>query len=176
MVKGRISGLLLGTSLMVALQACAPVISEEWISRVDKSLIFKEVKQDPESYRGRFVLWAGVIISAKNFKEGTLIEILQTSMDRQYEPIHKDQSEGRFLALYEGYLDVAVYESGREVTVAGEIKGKRTLPLGEMEYPYPLIAVKEIYLWPKEEKQRYLYDPYYPYPWWWYHPYWGPWW
>jgi len=176
MVNRKMSGLLLGTFLILALPACAPVISKELISRADKGLTFKEVKEDPESYRGRFVVWGGVIISSKNVKEGTVIEILQTSMDRQYKPIHKDQSEGRFLALYDGYLDVAVYASGREVTVAGEIKGKRTLPLGEMEYTYPLIAVKEISLWPKEEKQRYYYDPYYPYPWWWYHPYWGPWW
>ena len=38
-----------------------------------------------------------------------------------------DKSKGRFLALYKGFLDVAVYRWGREVTIGGKITGKRVL-------------------------------------------------
>jgi outer membrane lipoprotein len=64
------------------------------------------------------------------------------------------------------------------VTVAGEIKGKRVLPLDEIDYTYPVISVKEIHLWsPKRKDQFYPYPywHYWHYPWWWYYPYWGPW-
>jgi outer membrane lipoprotein len=80
-----------------------------------------------------------------------------------------DKTEGRFLALDSRYLDVYVYAQGREVTVAGEVLGKRTLPLDTTEYTYPLIRVKELYLWPVIEKNYYDPYPYYYYNnyWWW---------
>lgn len=42
-----------------------------------------------------------------------------------------DGSAGRFLVLIDQYLDVAIYRSGRLVTVAGEIQEPRTMPAGE---------------------------------------------
>lgn len=157
--------------------ACAPVISKELREQVSKDLSFKEVLQDPEAYKGTLVLWGGKIIRSENQKQGTLLEVLQKPTDREGRPKDVDQSEGRFLALHEGFLDVAIYSEGREVTLAGEIKGKRVLPLGEIQYTYPVILTKEIYLWPAESKERlyphpypYTY-PYWPYPWWRYGPY-----
>ena len=44
-----------------------------------------------------------------------------------------DESDGRFPALYNGYLDTAIYTRGREFAVAGEIREKRILPLGEID-------------------------------------------
>ncbi|MBW2023760.1 MAG: Slp family lipoprotein [Deltaproteobacteria bacterium] len=46
-----------------------------------------------------------------------------------------DKSKGRFLALYKGFLDVAIYRRGREVTIGGKIIGKRViqpLPMASM--------------------------------------------
>ena len=77
-----------------------------------------------------------------------------------------DESEGRFLVLYPGYLDVAIYNGGRKVTVAGEIQGKKIQRLGEIDYTYPLTSAKEIHLWPVEKKGRvYCPYPYWHYPW-----------
>ncbi|HDM78343.1 MAG TPA: hypothetical protein ENG51_18060 [Deltaproteobacteria bacterium] len=88
-----------------------------------------------------------------------------------------DESDGRFLALYNGYLDVVIYTRGREVVVGGEIKGKRELPLGEIEYTYPLILIKEIHLFKaKREERVYPYPyPFWCYPPWWYYPCWYLW-
>ncbi|RKY39755.1 MAG: hypothetical protein DRP85_09575, partial [Candidatus Makaraimicrobium thalassicum] len=69
---------------------------------------------------------------------------------------------------------VAIYSQGRKITVAGEVKGKKIKPLGEVEYTYPLISSKEIYLWPKEKEVTYPYPHYFyywPYP---FYPYWYP--
>ncbi len=162
-------------ALFLLVSGCAPVISKELRTQVAREITFREVIQDPDVYKGKLVLLGGVIIGAKNLKEGTLIEVLQKPADRQGRPRDVDQSEGRFMALYEGYLDAAIYSEGREVTVAGEVKGKRVLPLGEIEYVYPLISIKELYLWPpKIKKERFYPYPYWHYPWW-YHPGRGPW-
>jgi len=165
----------MAVALFLIFNGCAPVISKELRSQVAREITFKEILKDPEGYKGKVVLWGGVIIAAKNRKEGTLIEVLQKPTDIGRRPKDIDRSEGRFLALYDGYLDVAIYAQGREVTVAGEIKGKRVLPLDEIEYTYPLISVKEIHLWPPKSEDRVYPYPYRYYPWWWYHQYWGPW-
>jgi len=161
------------TFLILIITGCAPVISKDIRDQVAQDLSFKEVLQDPEAYRGKMVLWGGVIIKAENQKEGTLIEVLQKPTDREGRPRDVDHSEGRFLALYDGFLDTAIYAREREVTIAGEIKEKRVLPLGDIQYAYPLILVRQLHLWPAERKERlYPYPhPYGPYPWWWYPPY-----
>ena len=162
-------------ALFLFVSGCAPIISKELRSRVEREITFPEVLKNPDAYKGKVVIWGGVIIGAKNAKEGTLIEILQKPSDSRGRPKDVDQSHGRFLALYDGYLDVAIYSHGREVTVAGEIKGERILPLGEIEYSYPLISVKEINLWRPERKERVYLCPYWRYPWYLYYPYCYPW-
>lgn len=168
-----ISSILLG--FMFFTSGCAPVISKGLRAQVDKEILFEEVIQDPDAYQGKIVLWGGVIIAAKNQREGTLIEVLRTATDMNGRPKDVDRSEGRFLALYDGYLDVAIYAQGREVTVAGEIMEKRVLPLDEIEYIYPVISVKEIHLWSPKSKDRFYPYHHWHYPWGWYYPYWGPW-
>jgi outer membrane lipoprotein len=176
-MKERIFSALMGTFFILIIFSCAPVISKDIRDQVARDLSFKEVLQDPEAYSGKVVLWGGVIIKAENQKEGTLIEVLQKPTDREGRPKTVDHSDGRFLALYDGFLDVAIYSSGREVTVAGEIREKRVLPLGHIQYAYPLILVRQLHLWPELRKERlypYRYPyprPYGPYPWWWHHPY-----
>jgi outer membrane lipoprotein len=175
-MKGLIGTLLILLGLVFFGSGCAPVISKGLRAQVDKEIRFEEVIQDPDAYQGKIVLWAGVIIGAKNRKEGTLIEVLEKPTDMVGRPKDVDRSRGRFLALYDGYLEVAIYAQGREVTVAGEITGKRVLPLDEIEYTYPVISVKEIHLWsPKSEDRFYPYPYWHYHPWWWYYPYWGPW-
>jgi len=160
---------------LFSIAGCAQVISKQLMEQVARELTFSEVLKNTEAYKGKTVLWSGVIISSVNLKEGTMIEVLQKPADIQGKPKDVDESEGRFLALYPGYLDVAIYNGGRKVTVAGEIQGKKIQRLGEIDYTYPLISAKEIHLWPVEKKDRVYYHPYpcshYP---WLYGPYWYP--
>jgi len=139
-------------------------------------ITFKDVIKDPDAYEGRIVLISGIILGCKNTKEGTLIEILQKPADVEGRPKDVDESDGRFLALYDGYLDVAIYNRGREIVVAGEIKGKRVLPLGEIDYAYPLVSTKEIHLFKAKREERPYPYPYWWYPPWWYYPYRYGWW
>jgi len=153
--------------LMIAL-GCATVISKE-IRDEASTLRMVEVRGDPQAYQGQAVIWAGVIIATTNLKDETVIEILHKPSDLQGKPKDVDLTQGRFLAVSKGYLDAAVYTQGRQVTVAGEITGTRVLLVGEYEYTYPVISMKEIHLWPVEKDVQYYYYPTYR-PWYWYHP------
>jgi outer membrane lipoprotein len=157
---------------------CGSVISRELKTRADLTLSLNEVIEDPEAYKGNIAIWGGEVIQTTNQKDGTsLIEVLQRPLDWQEEPERREPSGGRFLVLVKKFLDPEIYRKGREVTVAGEIIGEKTKPLGEMEYRYPLLLNKQLYLW---KEYRYTYaPPYYPYnpyyPWGYYGPYSGPW-
>ena len=65
-------------------------------------------------------------MSTRNLTEGTLLEVLQKPLDATDRPLDTDRTEGRFMALYEGYLDPAVYSKGRQVTLAERVLGTRT--------------------------------------------------
>lgn len=150
---------------LLSVIGCAPVISKQIREQVRPDITFKDVLQDPDRYKDQVVIFSGIIIDSKNTKEGTLLTVLQRPADHLGKPKDTDETGGRFLALDSRFQDVSVFTAGRAVTVGGIVLGKRTLPLGEIQYTYPLIYVKEIYLWPEEK-----YTPYpYPYPY--YYPY-----
>jgi outer membrane lipoprotein len=144
---GKISCSLIFLLLISA--GCTPFISRELKREISRDITFRQVINDPEAYTGKTVLISGIIIGSKNTKEGTLIEILQKQADIEGRPKDVDNS----------------YTQGREVAVAGEIKGKRVLPLGEIDYTYPLISIKEIHLFKVRKEERYYICPY-PYRLW----------
>ena len=151
--------------LLLLVPACAHVISKDIRANSDLSLTLKQVRANPDAYKGKSVVWGGEIIQVINEEDGTTeIEVYQELLNFRGEPQETSPSEGRFLVLANEFLDPYIYWEGRRITVAGELQGEKTEPLGEMYYRYPLIKSKQIYLWPN----------YYPYPYWW--GYYDPWW
>jgi outer membrane lipoprotein len=131
---------------IISLFGCAHVVSKELRDKAygepPPSALFK----DADEFKGRIVILGGVIVSSANTEEGTYIEVLQKPLDYRGRPEDTDTSYGRFIIFSDGYLDTAVYSPGHEITVAGEVMGKRLRPLGEIQYPYPLIKSKKIHL------------------------------
>ncbi|MFH1241891.1 MAG: Slp family lipoprotein [Pseudomonadota bacterium] len=155
---------------------CAHVISKDVLQQVNRGIDFAELRENPSAYSGEMVLLGGVIVKTRYQQDRTLLEIYQTAMDREDRPIGLDVSEGRFLAEYDGFLDSEIYRKGRRVTIAGMVEGERIMKLGEIDYHYPYLIIREIHLW-KEEPEIYQPYPWYPMgPWgrWgpWYYPYW----
>ncbi len=158
--------LLLPFLLLFLVSGCSHVISKELRASSDLFLTLKQVRENPNAYKGRSVVWGGEIIRVINQEDGTTeIEVFQEPLDFRGEPKGIAPSEGRFLVLDNRFLDPYVYWQGRRITAAGELQGEKIEPLGEMYYRYPLVASKQIYLWPE----------YYPYPYYWgyYDPWWG---
>ena len=161
-MKGRLLMFLLSAGLIVS---CAP-LSKETLRQADEKLTLREIQKDPQSYVGKTVLWGGVIVETTNKKNETLIKIMQTELDYEKRPKDLDKSAGRFLVRYLGFLDPAIYKQGREITAAGEVVGIEVLPLGTIQYVYPLIQAKEIHLWERRQE----YGPLYYSPWYYYEP------
>lgn len=169
MIKSRVMSLTI-SMIMLYTGACAPVISKGLREQAARDITFSDVFRDPDAFKGKILILGGIIIKTENQKEGTLIELLQKPTDSQGKPRDTDESGGRLLALYDGFLDGEIYSQGREVTLAGEIEGKRVQTLGAITYSYPLLSIREIYLWPEKSKERYYYP--YPFPYWHYPPSW----
>ncbi len=176
MTVNRICRMLFYFLLISGLFGCAHPISKEIRKKVAKDVRFSDVLQDPTAYVSEIVLWGGEIIETINQIDGTMVIVLQMPLDYQDKPKGDEASKGRFIAKTNEYLDPAVYKPERKVTVAGEIIGKETRPLGEGEYTYPVIAIKQLHLW-KRELYRSEFGPYYD-PWYydyWYSPWYRPW-
>ena len=136
---------------MISVSACAPVISQKTMSTVDKSISFQALQQNPDSFRGRVALLGGEIIETVVKADETWIEVLEKPLDYQQRPSDTDQSSGRFLVRFRGFLDPAIYAGGRKLTVAGVVDGKTVRPLKETNYSYPVLTATELYLWKPED-------------------------
>ena len=130
---------------------CAPVISREVLREADTSISFEQLLREPEVYRGKTLLLGGDVIETQNLPDRTLIVVLQRPLGFRGRPAAGDVSHGRFIISVPGYLDPAIYRRGRKITVAGVAVGKEVRPLGEIDYSYPMLEKRELYLWPEEE-------------------------
>ena len=149
---------------------CVHVISKDILEKIDSEITFAALKKNPQAYREKTVLLGGVIVKTVNKKDGTLLEVYQTKIDQRGKPIQLDVSEGRFLALFKGFLDGEIYQKGRKVTIVGVVQGEEMIRIGEADYQCPLLVIKDIHLWEKEQPRRYE-----PYPWGPWYPLWYPW-
>ncbi len=152
--------------LSLCISGCYGAITEKTRKQVDTGISFTEVLGNPEKYIGKVIIFGGTIIRTNNKKEKSFVTVLQTPLDARDTPGDSDLSQGRFIVVYDGFLDSAVYEEGREVTVAGTILGKEVRTIDETKYPFPLIEAKEIYLWPRKNTTQtpyrgYIYNPWY---------------
>jgi outer membrane lipoprotein len=175
--------LLLGLFLSGVL-GCAYPISKELRQEAAKQVTFPMVLQNPTAYVGDIVLWGGEIIETVNVQAGSEIIALEMPLDYQEMPEGERYSRGRFIAKSSEFLDPAIYKRGEKITLAGEIIGKQTKPLGQIKYTYPVVMIKQLHVW---KKQRLYPLPYYRWsPYWygfygwpyapdWYDPWYAPW-
>lgn len=125
------------------------VIPEELEPQVDRTILFRELAADPDSFRGKMVVFGGEALKAKRLKNGTQIEFLQLPLDKSERPIlDRQQSHGRFLAIQEEFLDPATIAEGTHMTIVGEVSGSKTEHLDDVEYRYPVLIIKHLHTWP----------------------------
>lgn len=140
--------------LILSVIGCAPVISQDVLKDVDRDLPFQVVLRNPDGFKGKTILLGGKIIETTPLPDKTRMMVLQYPLGFRNKPSIDAGSEGRFIVEAHGFLDPVVYSAGRQVTVAGILAGKEVLPLGEINYTYPVVVSRELYLWPID-------DPYY---------------
>jgi outer membrane lipoprotein len=149
-------------TLVLLLGACAPVISPQLMEQVDRNLTYGSLTSRPDEAKGKIVLLGGTIVQTVPKPEETEIEVVQKQVSSSGEPYLTDNSEGRYLVVVNRFLDPAIYRSGRDITVAGEVQGSAVRRLGEIDYRYPVIAALELHLW-KEPLSPQAYPYAYPF-------------
>lgn len=132
-------------------------VSREALLLVDQSVPFAAVGQNPGAFTGKFLLTGGSVARVRNTPTGAELEVVQLPLGSDDRPNEKGRSEGRFLALAPGFLDPLIYKPGRLVTLVGRVAGFTTRPLEGIDYTYPILETKELYVWRPE-------DPYAPSP------------
>jgi len=139
-------------------------------------IAFTQVKAVPESYKGQTVTFGGKVLGARRLKEGTRIEILQLPLTSSLQPIlDLTKSQGRFVAMQKEFLDPATIPAGTFMTIIGEVTGSVTMPLDETEYTYPIVDIRNLRVWTKDEDGYSRMHPYIS-PGMYWGPYWGPYW
>jgi len=154
------------------------VVPSDLKDKIDREVSFRQVKASPLSYKGKFIVVGGTVLSVKPLKQGgTRIEVLQLPLASDYEPQGRlTDSDGRFLAFHKEFLDPATIPTGTRVTVVGEVTGSTTSMLDEFEYTYPTFDVLSLTTWPSS-LPTYWFRPYPHFGVYWGPyggPYWGP--
>ena len=130
--------------------ACTLPISQPSLDLVDREISFAALRQDPDRYRGRYLLLGGAIVAVRNTSTGSELEVVQFATDRNGRITSTDNSGGRFLVQVDSFSEPAVYQ-GRLVTLVGKVAGQVRARLDEIDYLYPLLTAQELHLWKPEE-------------------------
>lgn len=173
MMKWMTKSSLLGLAIVV-IAGCSTIPNEiRQVPPGNPPLV--EVRANVDRYIGQHMRWGGTIVSIDNASQETRLEIVGRNLYDNGRPTESDQSNGRFIAEFVGFLDPSVYSKGRDITVVGVIAGDKTGKIGDFEYTWPVVRVHDYYLWPLPSYQGvyypsryYYYDPWYPY---YYYPY-----
>jgi outer membrane lipoprotein len=140
--------------------------------RVETSLTFSQITDDPDAHRGKLVILGGQVLQATRLQDSTKLVILQLPLQDDEKPtMELTRSEGRFVAFHQTFLDPATVPSGTRMTLVGEITGSMTQSLDETTYTYPTMTIKHFKVWPAYTTSGdfYPYSPYYATPF--IHPY-----
>jgi outer membrane lipoprotein len=147
------------------LSGCGSVISKGVLIDVDRAISVPVVQSNPEQYTGQKVLWGGIIVSTKNLKEHSRIEVLSQELAFMDQPLrYASKSQGRFLVMSPGYLDPLLYKADMQITVAGIVSGVKSEKIGEMSYPYVLITPIEMKIFPSDDENPDEFPYWYGYP------------
>lgn len=170
LIRG-LAGLIVASQLAAC--ATSPVPRSLQLQATAQPKSFVELRENAPRYTGQMVVLGGEIVETRHReKKMSEIEVVQKNLDSRDRPEKTDRSGGRFLVQCSYFLDPAVYEKDREITVAGKVIGQRRQKLDEADYSYLVVGCDYLHLWPERPPVAYYpYYPYYPYPYWYRWPY-----
>ena len=58
------------------------MISKDIRREVDRTITLPMVQANPDAFKDKKVIWGGIILSSKNLADKSVIEVLQTPLDR----------------------------------------------------------------------------------------------
>ena len=159
---------------ILLVSACSSHIPPEIRQPLENAPSVAEVREAADQYLAKNIRWGGVIINTENRQASSWVTLLAFPLNDYGEPVTDKPSHGRFIAIFDQFLEPTLYSKDREMTVIGKLLRIETRKVGEFPYPYPIVQVEQFYLWPPEPEPSALdyppfwwhdpfYDPYYPY-------------
>lgn len=126
------------------------VIPERLENQVNQTLEFKQIRENPETFKGELMVVGGEVLSVNRKQDATRIEVLQLPLNDDFTPANqRTKTQGRFIALSKGKdpLDPAVLEKGKAISIVGEIIGSETIQVGEVSREVPIFGIKDLTIW-----------------------------
>ncbi len=154
---------LVSAAIGLWISGCASYPVSKDVRQQAKQVTFSQVRADPDGTRGTVVIWGGRIINVANETKGSSVYVICFPLKSDGKPDSKGPSPGRFIATTPDFLDPQMLPQGQRITVAGSLNGVSTQQLGTMAYAYPVIALKELHVWPPKSGEDYPDYPNYPY-------------
>ena len=142
------------------------VIPDHLKDSVNRGVNFDQVKSTPASYQGEVIVLGGEILSAERLEDKTRIEVLQLPLNDDLTPTtERIESKGRFVAFDTGteIVDPAILKEGTPVTIIGEVKPPTEGHVGESQYEFPTLAIRDMTVWNKDNAAGAA-NQYYAYP------------
>jgi outer membrane lipoprotein len=143
--------LLSGLFMALFLNACTTTGSTSVPAVTPKSLSLSV----DQSVKGQDFTWGGSVLSLKNLKNHSLVEVMAYPLDSNGQPDAGGTPLGRFLADYPGFLEPMEFPSGQLVTVTGPLLGYRDGKVGEADYHYPALQADQIKRWNAQSQHLY---------------------
>ena len=91
--------------------------------------------------------WGGQIVTVKNLRDRTLIEVLAYPLAENGRPLADQAAQGRFLVERSGFLEPREYTTQRLLEARGELVGFADGKVGEAPYRFPILVADELRLW-----------------------------
>jgi outer membrane lipoprotein len=155
------------TSIAFVIAGCSSTPSRPDVP--EPTLTITSVLASPEQYIGQRVRWGGTIAKVENKSKTTQVEIVSRNLKKNGRPKSNDKTAGRFLAIFDRFLDPGVYTEDRQITVHGTVAGTQKGRIGDYTYTYPTVTVDTHTLWKPPVKPIHYYDPLWDS--WYYQPY-----
>ncbi len=158
-------------AILLLVSACSSNIPPAIKQPLEGSPGIAQVRHQASDYIGQKVRWGGVILEIENKEDSSQLTVVAFPLNDDGQPIPGDNSQGRFLAIVDTFLEPQLYSAKREITFSGHLRRSEVRKVGEFSYDYPVVYAEDYYLWPVREEQSYhdmppywWYDPYYPWP------------
>ena len=136
--------------VLVSLVACTSVQfegSEDRLHALPRDLMGEAVPVPQGT-----VIWGGRILEIANFEEVTEFLVLAYPLTTGNVPRIDEESVGRFVVRFEGYLEPLDYAPGRYLSMAGQLQGKSDEWAYEgVAVDLPLVRSKQVHLWPRDQ-------------------------
>jgi inner membrane protein len=128
----------------------------------------EQARANTKMYKGRDVSWGGKILSVKNNRKTTEVEIQSFGLTNTGKPrLSGSNSDGRFIAVFNGFQDPAVLAKGKNIRVNGIITGSMKRKLDSYTYHYPRVQATWHKVYNRRNNRSYNHGP---------TIYWGTWW